>query len=851
MADPTDPQHEIRFGRFSLQPARRVLVADGQPVKLGARAFDLLLQLVQQADRVVAKGELLDRVWPDVVVAENNLEVHIWALRKALGAQAITTVPGRGYRFTEPLLSARASEPDALAAAAAPPAPPPTLRTNLPERLPALIGRAEELAAVARLLDGQSLVTVLGGGGIGKTLLALHLLEHRRHAHEHGVCWVELEALADPVLAVSTIASALGVSLGPGDPLAALVSAMAPLKLLLALDNAEHVVGEVARIAEALLAGAPGVQLLVTSQVPLKVAHECLMRLGPLAVPEAGATVDEALRHGAVALFVERARAFDRHFALLPDTVDAVAELCRRLDGCALAIELAAARVPLLGVQQLAGALHERLQLLNKGRRDAPARQQSLRAALAWSHGLLKADEQLVFRRMAVLAGGAGLELLLAVVCDVGLDRWRALDALDALVDHGLVAVSGSEPPRYRLLESPRVLAAETLAATNEGPALAQRHAAQVLDHFEALSARLRAGTLGSDALVRALEPDLDNGRAALRWALAHHGLTAVALAPALARALTLVRFGECDAMWTATEACLDDAMPAAARAAWLLGAAVFRVDRHARAADAYAQRAVELYRALGDPQGRVRALAVIASSRLEGAAERQQDALREMRELVQPDWPPLLQVDLCKTECLFAYRRGDWNTVETWLRQWLHHADAMGSQANRIAVMSNLADLALAQGRAQEAVALGRELEQRLRHARNAFALSILRMNLTAALLACDEVAAARQAVAEAWQTAPAFKWQSYWLDSLALLSALERRFVTAARLAGRADAEYRAKGEKREANQSRSAERAQVLARAALGAEAYEREAARGAMMAEAQIAALALATGDADGV
>ena len=843
MSQPIDDT--LRFGpsgRFELQPRQRQVLADGQPLKLGARAFDLLLTLMQQNDRTLSKHELLDRVWPDTVVAENNLEVHVWSLRKLLGAQTIVTVPGRGYRFGEALHSHLTSA--ALPTVPTSPAPPAAHepRTRLPERLAPLLGRGEELAALAALVDVHPLVSVVGAAGVGKTLLALHLLESRRAAYLQGVCWVDLSALSDGALVAPGIAAALGLSLGKGDPLAALTSALAPLSLLLALDNAEHLRPDVARLAGALLSRAGAVHLLVTSQAPLKVAAESVFRLGPLAVPRQPVDAAEAGQWGALALFEARVRAGDHHFGLNPSNVETTRLLCQRLDGCALALELAAARVPLLGLERLAASLGERLHLLTKSRRDAPPRHQSLRAALEWTHALLGDNERIVFRRMAVLAGGAGLELLQLVVCDATLDRWCMLDALDALIDRSLVVASADEPPRYRLLESPLALAREQLAVSGEGPAAERRHALWVQSHFQSLNGRCNEGAIGYDAMILALEPDLDNARVALAWALSHAPAIAVALARPLARALTLARYAECDALWHATQACLDEGMAAELRAQWLLGHAVFRVDRDARTGEADALCAAALFRELKNEQDLGRALAIIASSRLEGADERQQAALAEMRLLVQPNWPPSVQAEVCKAESLFAYRRGDWETVERWLQRWLQHAQAIGSEITRNAVQMNLADMALARGRAGEAARLGLEIEARLRGTRQLHALAILRMNLASALLACDDATAARRVAVDAWPTAMGFELNTYWVDSLALLAALEGRFVTAARLWGRAEATYRTKGEKREPNQARSGARAQAMARAALGAAAFEHEAEVGTMIVDTQIGDIA---------
>lgn len=486
----------LRFGRFQVRADTRQLLVDGQPAEIGARAFDLLLVLARRRERIVPKHELLDRVWPSVVVEENNIAAQISALRKVLGGGVIATIPGRGYRFTARVDD---SGPDDAASAPTSPTPPlPTssaaaLRTNLPRELMPLLGRAAELAALAALIEAHRLVSIVGAGGIGKTLLAQHLLAQRAARYRHGVCWVELATVGDADALPAAIAAALGVQLGSGEPLPRLCRALASLELLLALDNAEQVVEGVARVCEALRHAAPALHVVVTTQAPLKLAAERVFRIGALAVPQGPLPAAPALAFGAVALFVERAQAVESRFVLSDDSAPAVIELCRQLDGLPLAIELAAARAPMLGVQRLAQSMSDRLQVLTRSaNRLAPARQQTLRAALEWSHGLLDERERRVFRRLAVFAGSASLALIQQVVADApdegGLDEWAVLDALALLVERSLVAAlidDEETEPRYRLLESPRLFAQEQLREAGEHDALRQRHARAVARFFD------------------------------------------------------------------------------------------------------------------------------------------------------------------------------------------------------------------------------------------------------------------------------------------------------------------------------------------------------------------------------
>jgi len=371
------PSHDpLRFGRFELQRSERRLLIDSRPVLLGARAFDLLAVLAERPGELVGKNELLDRVWAGLVVEEGNIAVQVNALRKVLGADRIGTVPGRGYRF---MANVESQVLDTTAMAE----PVPDLQTRLPRALPALLGRAGDLATLGALVDGHALVSVIGAGGIGKSLLVQHLLDARRRAHRHGVCWVELAGVTEAAALPSTVAEALGVRLGGGDPFEALAFAVGPLDLLLALDNAEHLRDDVGRLAARLIDAAPALKLVVTSQVRLGLATERVMRLSTLDLPPSGAGVEQARATGAVALFVDRAQAADARFALTDANVASVAAVCRSVDGLALAIELAAARAPMLGIHGLASSMGDQLKLLTRNRnRAAPARQQTLRATL-------------------------------------------------------------------------------------------------------------------------------------------------------------------------------------------------------------------------------------------------------------------------------------------------------------------------------------------------------------------------------------------------------------------------------------------------------------------------------------
>ena len=504
------------FANFRLLPDQRALWCGAASVKLGSRAFDMLLALLERRDRVVSKNELMELVWPRLVVEENNLQVQVVALRKLLGHPAIATVPGRGYRFTLPVVVqgnvAAAAIPSAATATPAQLGASP--RHNLPPWLPRLFGRQDDLNLLSALLDQHPLVTVTGSGGIGKTRLAQAAATARLDRTPDGLWWVDLAAITDPDRVADALALAMGLRPPAGQaPIDALQAALAAGAPLLVLDNAEHLLDAVVALITCLRTSAPQARWLVTSQEVLRIADECVFRVGPLALPGEGQPTEET---AAVALFVSRAQAADRHFVLGPDNQRWVADICRRLDGIPLAIELAAARLPLLGVQGLHQKLDQRLKVLTTGDRNAQQRHHTLRAALEWSHQLLAAPEQSVLHRLGVFAGGFTLEAAQQVAEDEhDIDRWEVLEHLGALVEKSLVVAEGDAPPRYRMLETMRLFALERLIESGQAQQARRRHREHYLALAEEAQPRMLVGDPRGLAL---LDRERDNLFLALAW---------------------------------------------------------------------------------------------------------------------------------------------------------------------------------------------------------------------------------------------------------------------------------------------------------------------------------------------
>jgi predicted ATPase/class 3 adenylate cyclase len=349
---------------------------------------------------------------------------------------------------------------------------------NLPQHATSFIGRERELDEVARALKSARLLTLVGVGGIGKTRLALQVAADIVDDYADGVWFVELAAIADQSAVTHAVAKALGLAEEPGRALADVISRWAADKrLLLVLDNCEHLVAACAALAERLLREAPGMKLLASSREPLRIAAEVVYPVPTLGLPESGKPEADPTysRYPAVRLFAERASAVLPSFMLNARNGKTIADICRHLDGIPLAIELAAARVRAMPVDTIAARLDDRFRLLSTGSRTALPRQQTLRALIDWSHDLLSAAERAVFRRLSVFAGGWTLEAAEAVCAADDVDRREVLDLLTSLVDKSLVAVE-LDGARYRLLETIRTYAKEKLEASREEDLVGARH---------------------------------------------------------------------------------------------------------------------------------------------------------------------------------------------------------------------------------------------------------------------------------------------------------------------------------------------------------------------------------------
>jgi len=516
------------FEEFQLWPSSRIMIRDNVPVQLGARALDVLIVLVERAGQVVTKEELFSLVWPNRFIEESNLRVHVAAVRKALGdgrsgAGLIASVPGRGYTFVGEVV--RTSRQDGTTDAAG--ASVTSLdHAGFPAALTQIFGRDEVVTEIADQLSQRRLVTITGAGGIGKTAVALAVALDVANTYRDGVQLVDLAPLAHPALLAAHLASLLRLpALDEKAPLQKIIAHLRPRAQLIVLDNCEHIIGSASEVAEAILAHAPGVHLLATSREPLRASGEWVQRLTPLAVPQSVTALDaaEAMRFAAIQLFVERLRAWDGSFVLSDSDARVVAEICARLDGLPLAIELAATRVPLLGLRGLADRLDDRFSILTKGRRTAVPRHQTLGAMIDWSYEGLGDTEKKVWRRLSVFRSAFTMEAAEAVARDNAVDNFSMVDILDDLLQKSLiVSDSSSGETRYRLLESLRLYASTKLLENQEADDLRRRHAQYWHERCSGLGDTW-IEVPNADWLVRH-GSDIADLRAALDWAFAAEG---------------------------------------------------------------------------------------------------------------------------------------------------------------------------------------------------------------------------------------------------------------------------------------------------------------------------------------
>lgn len=792
-----------RFGHFEINAAEGFFLRDGEVVPLTPKIFEMLLLLVRNNGRMLSKDEIMDTVWADSFVEETNLTSNISRLRKILhagGEQFIETFPKRGYRFrgevetvdAEIILSRRVTtrvrqiveefdETDELPEYAAALE---TLPNNLTLPNTPIVGREKEIAFIENLIRRNRLVTLTGIGGTGKTRLSQEIACRLLAEFPDGVFFVALAAIGSAVLVASEIAQTLGVKESGGKNLIVTIKDFLREKnMLLVVDNFEQIISAAPVLSE-LLAAAPGLKMLVTSRAHLRVKAEREFVVPPLALPEflsepptatggQDFTLADLSENESVKLFAERARAVKSNFSLTEDNAATVAEICRKLDGLPLAIELAAARIKILSPRQILERLENRLKLLTGGAKDLPARQQTMRGAIEWSYDLLDESERVLFERLAVFAGGLTIEAAEAVCNNYELritndesnegrrpkteDQRPDIDILNgvsSLVGNSLLVQTetANGESRFRLLEVVREYALETLEASGESDLIKQKHAAFYLAFAEEAESKLY-GEQTTKWLNR-LEEEHDNIRAVLSWSAINDVETAINLVVAIRRFWILHNHLTEGRKWQEMALERGGDAPAGLRFKLLHGigqAALYQGD------DETARKIFEENLATGRAASDLRQIAL--SNRGLGGVAKKQGNIAAARKYIEDGLKISREADDKFGIAVSLNNLGD------------------------LARMEN--DFAAARSLLEEALSLSRQL-------RNKEGICGSLNNLGAAAYGEGDYQAACSHYAEAMATAQELGDKvsvSYSLDGFAALAAKGKDFVVAAQLAGAAE--------------------------------------------------------------
>jgi predicted ATPase/class 3 adenylate cyclase len=825
----TDEREGDYFGPVVNRVARLLATAHGGQVVFSGAAALLLRGLMPDGAELLDLGE---HRLADLAEAE-----QVWQL----------VAPGLAQTF--PTLRSLKSMPN-----------------NLPRQLTPLIGRDEVLADVKRLLDDHALVTLVGTGGIGKTRVALQAGGDVLDGTPDGVWFVDLASIGNTSEVVSTITAALGLREQPQVPLLeTLLRYLKHKHVLLILDNCEHMIEEVARIADTILRGSPEVRLLATSREALRIGGEYVYRMPSLTFPLHSGTLaaEEAMSYGAVALFAQRAAASDAKFELTDDSAPIVAEICRRLDGIALAIELAAARVKVLAARHLAQKLDERFRVLTGGSRAALPRQQTMRALIDWSYDLLSAREQRLFRSLAIFVGGFTLEMTATVCADDeaakdAVESWEVLDLLASLVDKSLVHADQTEGGvRYRLLESIRQYGRERLAEAEEDALVAQAHAVAFLalgeelhDVFETTPERIW--------LARA-EPELENFRAALTWTFGTHG--DVLLGQRLTAALRPVwtRFAAAEGqrriqgardqspeMPPSTEAALD-----------LAEAAIATALSQPKKARERAERALALYSELGDRMRVAQARHLLGRAFVDlGEAEEGGAVLTEALSEARATGLRSVIGDVLQSLAVARGHAGDMAGARPLFAEALAMFRSVGAERVCSHVAGNLAEAEFHEGNAGEALQLENEALTIYRSFNHKLGAAISLCNIAAYLIALGRYEDARASARDGLAAARDAQWEAgvtWGLQHLAAIAALRPADDDgdargdrhrAARLVGYVDARLDAMEALRQYTEQQEQDKVLFALRASVGESRLSKLMAEGATWTEDQAFGEALA-------
>ncbi len=769
-----------RFGPFELEPDKRQLLKDGATISLRPRAFDLLVALVDRAGHLVTKDELFDQVWPNMVVEKAALHVQVSALRKVVGSEAITTVSGRGYQFTLPVTK---GDGEANRASKS--------KHNLPYQLTSFIGREQEIAQLEELVTANRLVTLTGAGGAGKTRLAIEVASRLTGAFPDGVWLVELAALSDPRLVPQAAAQALALPEQPTRPVIETLSDyFASKKLLLALDNAEHLLEGCVQFADLILRRSPDVAILVTSRERLGMTGELTYRVPSLTVPGTNNLTPETVSpYEGVRLLVDRAKLLRPDFSVTAENAASLASICYRLDGIPLAIELAAPRLRSMSAKELSQRLDRRFALLTDGSRTALPRHRTLRSTIDWSYDLLTDVEQAMLHRLAVFAGGWTLAAAEHACTGDGIEKSDTIGLLTSLADKNLVITEEHEgATRYRMLETIRQYALDRLRETDEEVTWRSRHFACYLalaeESFQPLRAREQRQWL--DRLAR----EIDNFRTALKWATEQKLSAAFRMVPENYRSwVRRVHVAEAREWFSG----LLDAIPMD-QAKWDRGRAL--------------RALCELALRQGD---------------LDGVKRLYRESVALLRELDDARAPAYLQT----MEALLEMVRGQYANAEPLLKNGADLARAIGETFLVAVNLGNLAIVVHSRGDGERATSLFEESLTLAREVGDVFLESHILSYKGRAELSDGDLVSAEASFAESLAIARelADPFATMWaLERFAELAAAKHAHERAATILGAAARLREESGLSIPPHEEREHERVAAAARAALGDDAFD---------------------------
>ncbi len=822
--DPNSGKDVFAFGPFRFIPAARRLDLNGVPVKAGARSLDILHLLVERAGKIVTKEELLARAWPGLTVEDTTFRVEMTRLKRTLGAgknenQYVKTLPGQGYSFAGAVRRAESTEGLQQDSSHRQTQVSPDFRTkttNLPKELRSIVGREEELTEIQRTLAQGMLITLTGLGGIGKTRLAIELGRNALDRFAGRVWLIDLTTVSSDAEILSGVAGVLGMALvNPANAIEKLAMTLAAHPALLIFDKCEHLTRRVADTVERLMARLPSLSVIATSEEPLHIPAEQVYKLNPLSLPPAGATA--SAEFGATALFTHLCDAGDKFLHNSADS-HCVTEICRRLDGIPLALELAAAAVPKLGLRGLLASL---TQPAHPPGAENAIDNIRMRQVMAWSHGLLDSVERLVFRRLARFSGGFSLEAASAVVGPAPSASWEAIDAIGDLIERSLVMVEHADRPRYRMLDVVRSFALEKLIESGEIEEIDERHAR----YYSAwLEAAVQSWETEPESAWRARhEPEADNIREALDWALAEPARASIAVAMAGA-ASRILYYGQLHDARRYVERALqlinpDTSLADAGRLLTRAGALWAATDRER--ALSYYRRAADLYRESQDTELAV-ALSGIGVVCLAMARHAEaQSAFLEARDI--------LTATGTKKKALLGVHSGLGNLARNkndYRNARKHYEDAMAvaqliNDANyEGAICQYRAELEFRTRNINQAIELGREAVSCMRRAKWPMFLAAALSNLTSYLLAARRISDARLCGEEALAMAEDIGGYSLLLSLMqwALIGAIDGDVVAAAKLYGFLEARFASQNDKMGATETYVQEQLQATLQAAL---------------------------------